>query len=119
MNGMIFSGDTEENLNTVMQHLSTELVSEPGEILSILVESKAQGTAVGINAPALGNEICVTGVEDVIMNDDITIVLKRYDNTGYMLETNKLKLSDIRSVFPFKSPFENPYMKTLKHGRSL
>ncbi len=116
---MIFSGDTEENLNTVMQHLSTELVSETGEILNILAESKAQGTAVGINAPALGKEICVTGVEDVIMNDDITIVLKRYDNTGYMLETNKLKLSDIRSVFPFKSPFENPYMKTLKHGRSL
>lgn len=102
-----------------MQHLNTELVSEPGEILNILAESKAQGTAVGINAPALGNEICVTGVEDVIVDDEITIVLKRYDNSGYMLETNRLKLDEIRSVFPFKSPFENPYLKTLKQGRSL
>lgn len=114
---MIISGDTEENLNTVMQNLSTELVSDPGEILSILTESKVYGTAVGVSAPVLGSEICVTGVEDVIIDDDITIVLKGYDNTGYMLERTKLKLSEIVSVCPFKSLFENPYMRTLKQNK--
>jgi hypothetical protein len=116
---MIFSGETEENLNTVMQNLNTELVADPGEMLNILAESKANGTAVGISSPLLGTEIYVTAVENIIMDEDVTVVLKNYDITGYMLETNKLKLADIRSVCPFKSPFQNPYMRTLKHSKSL
>lgn len=116
---MIFSGETEANLNTVMHKLNTELVADPGEMLNILAESKASGTAVGINAPTLGSEIYVTAVDDIVIDQDITIVLKNYDITGYMLETNKLKLGEIKSVCPFKSPFENPYMKTLRYGKSL
>ena len=100
-----------------MDNLSTELVTDPGEMLHILTDSKINGTAVGINAPVLGNEIYVTAVEEIIINDDITIILKNFDMTGYMLETNKLKLGDIHSVCPFKSPFENPYMRTLKNGK--
>jgi hypothetical protein len=112
---MIFSGETEQNLNTVMDKLNMELVSDPGEILNILTESKSRGIAVGISAPMiLGDEIYVTAVEDIIIGDDITIVLKNYDITGYMLEKNKLKLGEIKSVFPFKSAFENPYMRTFK-----
>lgn len=109
---MILSDETEENLNTVMRRLSMELITDPGEMLNILNESKTNGTAVGIFAPILGQEIYVTAVEDILAADDITIVLKNYDMTGYMLETNKLKLGEIKSVCPFKSLFENPYMKT-------
>ena len=101
-----------------MQTLSTELVSDPGEMLTILAESKASGTTVGISAPLLGSEIYVTAVEDILIDEDITVVLKSYDITGYMLETNKLKLGEIKSVCPFKSAFENPYMRTLRHGKS-
>jgi hypothetical protein len=116
---MIFSGETEEILNTVMKKLSMELVSDPGEMLNILSESKERGTAVGIKAPTLGSGIYVTAVEDILLDEDITIVLKNYDITGYMLETNKLKLGEIKSVFPFKSAFENPYMRNLRHSKSL
>lgn len=97
-----------------MGKLSTELVSDPGEILAVLAESKDRGTSVGIKAPGLGPEICVTAVEEILMGDEITIVLKNYDITGYMLGTNKLRLAEITSVCPFKSPFKNPYMRTLK-----
>ena len=116
---MIFSDETEENLNRVMQNLNTEFVSDPGEMLHILADSKANGTAVGVNAPVLGNEICVTAVEDIIIDKDVTVVLKNYDITGYMLETNKLKLAEITSVCPFKSPFGNPYMRTLSHSKPV
>ena len=118
---MILSGETEANLNKVMNKLNTELIADPGEMLNILSESKASGTAVGINAPSLGSQIYVTAVEDIVIDadEDITIVLKNYDVTGYMLETNKLKLGEIKSVCPFKSPFVNPYMKTMRHGKSL
>lgn len=116
---MIFSGETEENLNSAMDNLNMELVTDPGEVLNILTDSKTQGTAVGINAPILGNEIYVTAVEDIIIGQEITIVLKNFDITGYMLETNKLKLGDIQSVCPFKSPFQNPLMRTLKNGKPI
>jgi len=116
---MIFSGETEANLNTVMQNLNTEFVSDPGEVLNVLTESKLNGTAVGINAPVLGSGIFVTAVEEVIIGEEITIVLKSYDMTGYILETNKLTLGQINSVCPFKSAFENPYMRTLKQNPSL
>jgi len=108
----IFSDETEENLNNVMQRLSMELVTDPGQMLNVLSESKANGTAVGIFSPVLGQEIFITAVEDILIDQDITVVLKNYDITGYMLETNKLKLGEIKSVCPFKSLFENPYMKT-------
>lgn len=118
-NPMILSDNTEKSLDTVMSKLSTELVSDPGEILSVLTESKQRGTAVGIRAAVLGKEIYVTAVEEIVMGDEITIILKNYDTTGYMLETNKLKLGEIASVCPFRSPFENPYMRTLNYSRSL
>jgi hypothetical protein len=109
----IFSGETEEILDNVMKRLSMELVSDPGHMLNILAQSKIHGTAVGIKAPNLGPGIYVTAVEDILIGDEITIVLKSYDVTGYMFETNKLKLWEIGSVFPFKSAFENPYMRNL------
>src|SRR5690606_40941249 len=64
-------------------------------------------------------EVCVTAVEDIIIDKDVTVVLKNYDITGYMLETNKLKLGEITSVCPFKSPFGNPYMRTLSHSKPV
>ncbi len=110
----IFSGESEQNLNSLMDNLSLELVSDPGEMLNILAESKAHGTAVGIVAPLLGTEIYVTAVDDIIIDEEVTIILKNYDKTGYMLGTNKLRLREIKSVCPFKSVFENPYMRGLK-----
>ena len=102
-----------------MKKLSMELVSDPGDMLNILAESKAHGTAVGIKAPFLGSGIYVTAVDDIIIDDVITIVFKSYDISGCMLETNKLKLGDIKSVIPFKSAFENPYLKSMGLSKSL
>jgi len=113
----IFSDETEENLNNAMRGLSMELVTDPGQMLDILNESKEQGTAVGIFASILGQEIFVTAVADILIDKEITVVLKNYDITGYMLETNKLRLSEIKSICPFKSSFENPYMKSTKHSK--
>lgn len=101
-----------------MQDFTLESVSDPGEMLNILTESKLNGTAVGIYAPVLGNEIYVTAVEDVLIDDEITIILKSFDVTGYILEKNKLRLDEISSVCAFKSPFQNPFMKPLKSSKA-
>ncbi|MEO6105857.1 MAG: hypothetical protein ABIP52_05205 [Cyclobacteriaceae bacterium] len=97
-----------------MRKLNTELISDPANILNILLYSRANGTAVGIKAPNLGCGIYVTAVDEILVEEDIiTIVLKNYDISGYMLETNKLKLGEIISVCPFRSEFQNPYMKNI------
>ncbi len=114
----IFSGETEQNLNRAMERLNLELVSDRGEMLNVLAESKAHGIAVGILAPALGDEIFVTAVDDIVIDKDITIVLRSYDKTGYMLETNKLTLGEIKSVCPFSSPFENPWLREVEYNKA-
>ena len=113
----IISGETEQSLHRVMENLRMELVSHPDEMLNVLAESKSHGTAVGILAPALGDQMFVTAVDDIIIGESITVILRNYDKTGYMLETNKLKLNEIKSVYPFSSPFENPYLRELTHNQ--
>jgi hypothetical protein len=43
-------------------------------------------------------------------NEEPLIVLVECDITGYMLEQNTLRLSEITSVIPFTSPFEHPIL---------
>lgn len=92
-----------------------DFVKTPGAMLNALVASKENGTAVGINAPALGTGTFITAVEKILNNNDIfdqseiVIVLKAYDVTGYFFERNVIKLNEIKSVWPLKSPFKNPF----------
>ncbi len=116
---MTISDNAEEQRDPVVRNLSNDLVSDPGEILNVLADSKSKGTTVGILASPLGDEMLLTAVREIIFADDITIILQNYDRTGYILETNKLKLGEIKSVYPFKSPFENPYMRTMKKSKLL
>jgi hypothetical protein len=101
-----------------MYSLDLEFISEPQQILSQLSESKTKGTVVGISAPVLGNGIFLTAVDDIReQGSDFSITLKGYDITGYILERNRIRLSDIRAVCPFKSTFKNPYLKELSNER--
>lgn len=101
-----------------MQNIDLAFISEPEEILNALQESKDRGTVVGISAAILGNGVFLTSVENVIPADsDHIIVLKGYDVTGYILERNKIRLSDIRAICPFQSKFNNPYLKELTGDR--
>jgi hypothetical protein len=97
-----------------MDRSGLAFISEPLEMLSHLYESKNRGTVVGISAPILGNGVFLTAVDDIKeLDEDYSIQLKGYDITGYILERNRIRLSDIRAVCPFTSPFVNPYLKEL------
>jgi len=87
-------------------------------MLEILVEYQANNTVVGISAPVLGSGVFLTSVAHIHpAGPDYIITLKGYDITGYILERNKIKLTDIRAVGPFKSKFKNPYLKELTGDR--
>jgi|GEM_PF-1824220 len=101
-----------------MNNVDFAFISERSEVLIALTESKKNGTIVGISAPILGNGVFLTAVDEVTsISDDYSITLKGYDITGYILERNKIRLSDIRAVCPFKLVFKNPYLKELTDER--
>jgi hypothetical protein len=101
-----------------MQNIDFAFISDPDEILRALNESKNNGTVVGISAPILGNGVFLTSVESLAETDsDHVITLKGYDVTGYILERNRLRLTDIRGICPFQSKFNNPYLKELTGER--
>jgi hypothetical protein len=100
-----------------MQSIEMEFISESDQILHVLEQSKVNGTVVGISASILGSGVFLTGVDNIIKTDsDYLIVLKGYDVTGYILERNKIFLSDIRSICPFQSKFKNPYLREFTTG---
>jgi hypothetical protein len=93
-----------------------EFIKAPNEILKALLASKESGTTIGIKASVLGRGMFVTAVEDILIgdgNENTKIVLKGYDFTGHILETNVIALTDIEGVCTFDSKFGNPILKTI------
>lgn len=93
-----------------------DFLRAPKDIFKALLESKYNGTDIGIKAHALGKGMVVTAVQDILIGDgyeNIQIILKGYDFTGHILETNVLKLAEIEGVCVFVSKFGNPILKTI------
>ena len=93
-----------------------DFVKDPSDIFKALFDSKEHGTAIGIKAEILGKGMFVTGVEDILIGDGhehTLIILKGYDFTGHVLETNRVRLTEIEGVCLFDSKFGNPILKTL------
>jgi hypothetical protein len=100
-----------------MTFINIDFISDQRKIFDILSKSKENGTSVGINCDQLGKGTYITAVEDIIMETDIIIVLKPYDAGGRMLDTTRLKLAEIGSVFAFSSKFENSYVKSFENKK--
>ena len=93
-----------------------DFIKDPKEVFRALLDSKERGTAIGIKSENLGKGMFVTGVEDILIGDgyeNTRIILKGYDFTGHVLETNAIQLTDIDGVCRFTSKFGNPILKTL------
>jgi hypothetical protein len=97
-----------------MDGVRLEAVYDRNRIVALLRYSKDHGTVLGIHSPVLGGGVYITAVNCIITGEETTVVLSSYDSSGNILTTSKLKLADIRCVFPFQSVFENPYTKDLR-----
>lgn len=103
------------SINTVMAAKELNFLSEPSDILKALLNSKEEGTSIGIKANDFGTDPIVTAVEDIIFQDGQTlIVLKHYDSSGYILPSYKINLLNVSAVYPFASPFKNPILNYLE-----
>lgn len=103
-----------------MNDINFDFITDSKHILEALTYSMLNGNAVGINSPALGTGIHITAVEKILNNNDffdqceIIIVLKGYDVTGHFFERNVIKLYEIKSVWPLRSAFVNPFLTIRK-----
>ena len=99
-----------------MLHTPFDFIKDPRDIFRALLDSKDRGTAIGIKAGVLGKGMFVTGVDDILLgdgHDNTKVVLKGYDFTGHVLETNSILLTEIEGVCRFSSKFGNPFLSTL------
>lgn len=94
-------------------------VNTSEEILAVLVNSRENGSSVGICCPVLGSDVLITAVENIILEDGQTIIaLKHYDQSGYILPLARINLLEIKAVCPFTSVFKNPFLDNLEKDKS-
>ena len=103
-------------MNTDIKNLACDFVSDRCQVLALLIKSKHDGLAIGINSRVMGGGTYITSVEDILLDEELMILLKPYDANGRMLNITTLKLSDIESVLPFSSKFENPFLKDIRRS---
>lgn len=93
-----------------------DFIIDPKEVFKALLDSKDGGTAIGIKSQTLGKGMFVTGVDEILIGDgreNTKIIVRGYDFTGHVLETDTIRLSEIDGVCRFNSKFGNPILKTL------
>jgi hypothetical protein len=104
----------EVNFYTWDEHI-LDLANNAHDVLKILVASKENGNTVGIRSASLGEGFLITAVEDIILEDGETyICLKPFDITGFILPTNRLKLTEIEAACPLISEFQNPVLRNFE-----
>lgn len=86
-----------------------DLIEDPKQIFTELLKSKENGTIIGVTSPVLGGFTYLTGVEDIVVDEMLTvyIVFQPCDTSGYFFPTRRVRLDKVYSVKPFASRFEN------------
>lgn len=95
--------------------ITVDVITTRKEIYYALLESEDHQSIVGISSDDLGPGMFLTSVREILNDgDDVVVILSSYDTTGYFLEKNKVSLSSISGVVPFKAVFQNPFLKELQ-----
>lgn len=92
------------------ENRDAEEITNPKEILEHILDSKNNGTVIGISSPILGRGMVLTSIEDIILGGSPLIVLKPYDTSGNILPERKIHLENIPAVRAFSTRFENPFI---------
>lgn len=98
--------------------ITVDVITTREEIYNALLESEDNQSIIGISSADLGAGMFLTSVREILHDEDeVIVVLSNYDTTGYFLEKNKVSLSSISGVIPFKAVFRNPFLKELEKER--
>lgn len=101
--------------NSRIMQIIIDVITIKQEIYHALLESEDNQSIIGISSRDLGPGMFMTSVKEIVdEGDEVLIVLNSFDVTGYFLEKNKISLSNISSVLPFKAVFSNPFLKEIE-----
>jgi len=99
-----------------MSTSDSELIRDPKKIVEQLLESKSNGTVIGILSPLLGRIVVLTGVEDLSLEEEPVVVLKPFNTSGNIIADVKIPLSQIELVQAFRTIFGNPLISKCGDG---
>lgn len=99
--------------------METEDVTNPSHIVAKLLESKNNGTVIGILSPILSSVMVLTCVKELFFDDQLLVEIMPYDTNGQILPATRIYLHEIKSVKPFTSKFQNPFVAKLSEGDGL
>jgi len=93
--------------------MNLDEITDSQGILKQLLYSKEHGTVIGINSQVLGRITYLTGIEDILIDDEynVSVILRPYDTSGYIFPVRKISLDKIQAVKPFTSKFENKWVE--------
>ncbi|HET9486816.1 MAG TPA: hypothetical protein VFO54_05255 [Chryseosolibacter sp.] len=95
--------------------ITIDVINTREEVYRALVESEENQSIIGIASEELGPGMFLTSVKEVLDDaGEVVVVLNNYDTTGYFLEKNRVSLTSIKGVIPFKAVFRNPFLKELQ-----
>lgn len=83
------------------------------DIVHALIISNQSGNVIAFNIPACGS-VFISAVDNIATEgNDLVVTLKSTDITGTFLDKNKFNVSEIKSVCPLLSKWQNPHLKEL------
>ena len=95
--------------------ITVDVITGRSEMYEALLESEDNQSIIGIACDELGPGMFLTSVKEIVDDgDQVMVVLSSYDTTGYFFEKNKVSLSSITGVLPFKAVFTNPFLRELQ-----
>jgi hypothetical protein len=117
----MFDSNDKSIFSSIGRYLDQENFTTAKDILSALIDSKSNGTVIGITSALLGRSMFLTGIVDIILGDCSIVILQAYDTNGYILPETKIPVDTITAVRSFTSKFENPFVTKLhdEHNRLL
>jgi hypothetical protein len=95
--------------------LVIDVITIRDDMYKALIDSEENQSIIGIASKELGPGMFMTSVREIVDDGhDLLIVLNSYDTSGYFLEKNKVYLSSITGIVPFKAMFMNPFLKEVE-----
>lgn len=101
-----------------LEQPSIQWITDAAEILKVLIDSKENGNVIGITALSFGPTIAMTAVDDIVdVKNDKIVLLRENDLLGIKLAESEVLLSEIVSVYPLKTKYNDPFHVRLRDYR--
>lgn len=92
-----------EGLNLILPNQNDLIIDKEG-ICHALLQSLRDGNIIGVKSPLLGKGTFLISTNGLVMiKNRLNVIFNEFDCAGNPLKINTLLISEIESIYPFKS----------------